>query len=47
MYTLPGLSIAIVQLQAVPEPTSGSLFVASLLTVAAGRARGKRRGLSH
>ncbi|MEX2093261.1 MAG: hypothetical protein WD971_11320 [Pirellulales bacterium] len=45
-YTLPGLSIAIVQFQAVPEPTSGSIFCVSLLTLAAGFARRDRRRCS-
>ncbi len=44
MYTLPGLSIAIVQFQAVPEPTSGKSLLVVSLTLATGYARtGQRR----
>jgi hypothetical protein len=44
MYTLPGLSVAIVQYRAVPEPTSGKILLVASLTLATGLVRtGQRR----
>ena len=44
-YMLPGLSIAIIHFQAVPEPTSGKIFLVASLTLATGWVRGKNRRL--
>ena len=42
LYTLPGLSIAILQLQSVPEPASGTMLFLALLGISAILARRNR-----
>jgi hypothetical protein len=42
-YTLPGLSIAIVRFQSVPEPASGSAHRVALLGLAVTRVRNRSR----